>query len=56
MMRRGVVMPEVARFVRRRRDQHRLEPELRTVKKTKAVEFPEPGAIDQLFREARRIR
>ena len=52
MMRRGVAMPEVTRVVRRRRDEQRLEPVLAVVKKTKAVEFPEPGAVEALFREA----
>jgi hypothetical protein len=61
MMRRGVAMPLVQHVIKRRliaqaradfeNDRvrvHKPEPE--------AVVFPEPGSIDWLFREARKLR
>ncbi len=50
-------MPSVERVIRRRRPQPQpLEPVLRLVERPKRSEFPEPGAIEQLFREARKNR
>lgn len=58
MMRRGVMMPEVSRVVRRRRDEQRLElpADSKPAKRAPGHVFPEPGAIEELFREARRNR
>lgn len=53
---RGIEVLESEGIVRRRRVEQRLEPAPAVAKKTKPAEFPEPGAIDELFREARRIR
>lgn len=55
MMRRGVRMPEVERVVRRQRDAKPAKRADRAVTPVKPV-FPEPGAIELLFKEARRIR
>jgi hypothetical protein len=49
-------MPVVVERVIRRQRAQPLEPVLVVVKKTKATEFPEPGAIEELFREARKQR
>jgi hypothetical protein len=61
MMRRGVSMPAVQRITRRQPkaaliESTRADFATGRVKLTKRPEFPEPGAIEELFREARKKR